>query len=255
MSILIILFVFIVITLRLKANMSFIIKKFESGNTLVFGKKRKGKDLLFQNVIKARKKEYFSNISYGYKYNPITLNELSVYPNTYNDLIHNTITKSLPHLLLEKKDIYISDGGNFLPSQYQDKLIKQYPSMPIFYSLQGHLYDNRTHVNYNGSFNRLWDKLREQADEYFFVLRTFALGPFLFTQVRYYELGSSAEARILPFSKRMVEGGSVRSQRLLYNATNGLIKNMWVGIRKRKVKYDTRYFRSVFFKTESNIEK
>lgn len=246
--ILFLLVIIIVLTIIFRKSINFIILRFSSGNALVYGKRRKGKDLLFQNVIARRHEDYFSNISYGYKYNNISLSELSVAPNTYDNMINDDIRTSVKNLKLEGKDIYISDGAIYLPSQYHDKLIKKYPSMPIFYAVQGHLYNNRTHVNYNGSFNRLWDKLREQAEEFFLVLYSINLGFGFITVVRYYELMASAESRILPFSRKMVlEGGDVRAQRKLYQATHGMIKTLYTFQWKHKIKYDTRIFEKKFF--------
>jgi len=220
----------------------FIVARFKIGNCIVFGKKRKGKDLLFQNVILKRRKEYFSTITYGYKWSKITLDEISLHPNTYDDLINNTVEKSDKKPKREKRDIYISDGGNYLPSQYRKILEKSYPSTPLYYSLSGHLYDSNVHVNYNGSFTRVWDKLREQADYYFRALVTVKMPFALYTKVRYYEEPQAAEDNVLPFKKSMVNGGEVRAAKRQYNATYGNIKDMWVRIPKRKIKYDTRAF-------------
>ena len=254
MVIIIIIAVLLILTLFLRHNLSWCVQRFKNGNTLVYGKKRQGKDLFFQNIIRARKEPYFSNFSYGGKWNKIELSELSVEPNTYDDLINGTITKVDKNHKLEGKDIYIQDGGNYLPSQYHDKLIKRYPSMPIFYSVQGHLYNNRTHVNYNGSYTRLWDKLREQADEFFFVLGSVNLIIGRLTRVRYYELEESAKQRLPKFSKHFIEGGNVKAQRLSYNALHGQIKEMWVYLPKRNIKYDHRAFQTIFFNQEQSEE-
>ena len=89
---------------------------FKNGNVIVSGKKGKGKDLLFQYIINRRRKFYYSNIDYGGKRKIIPLKDVSCSPNTYNSLINDNVEKT-PHKFKEKCDIYISDGGSFLPSQ------------------------------------------------------------------------------------------------------------------------------------------
>jgi len=239
--------ILILITLWLHSNATYIISKFRHANVLVWGKKRTGKDLTFQKVINYRKEEYFSfPFAYGGKHHAITLQELSIAPNYYKDFIEGTLQIIPYHKEREKRDVYISDGGNYLPSQYQGDLVKKYPSMPVYYSIVGHLYDSNMHVNYNGSFTRLWDKLREQADDYIKVLGTMKIGPFMFTKITYYAQQKSAEQSLLP----MKRGALNKDQKALYQqyiATNGEIKNKWFCQYITSIHYDTRYFRKVFF--------
>ena len=238
---------------KFSSNSSFVAKKFKQGNCIVWGKKRKGKDLLFQKVIVKRKKEkYQTNYpkEFGYRYKQIAqinMNDLSVYPNTYESLIANVIKKIPYYRELEKVDTYISDGGIYLPSQYNHILNKLYPSMPIFYSVIGHLRDSNIHVNYNGHITRLWDKLREQADDYFKVERTiWIFGLIAFTKVRYYEEYNTAEAGVLPMKKGFMN----KDQKALYEqfkAQYGEIKRFWIVSFSKQVHYDTRYFRRLFY--------
>lgn len=227
----------------------FIAQRFSMGNCIVFGKKRKGKDLLFQAIIKQRNKKYFSTIPYGYKYNKITLSEISLDPNTYNDLINGTVTQLPKNHEREKKDIYISDTGIHLPSQYNHLLNKKYPSMPLYFSLSGHCYDSNIHCNYNGAYTRLWDKLREQADEYFRALKNIKLPHVIYVKVRYYAEEQSANQNVLPFKGGMDK--QTRSLRKQHKATFGDIQDMWIRIPRRIIKYDTRHFEKVFFTPES----
>ena len=134
-----------VILLKMQMNIIFVATAFGRGNVLVYGKKRKGKDLLFQYVIYTRHKEYFANIDYGYKYNHIDLKDLSLEPNTYQNLIQGDIIKVKKNLKRERKDTYISDSAIHMPSQYQHLLVKEYPGLPLEYALEGHLYDANIH--------------------------------------------------------------------------------------------------------------
>jgi hypothetical protein len=248
---LIVIAIVLIVLIRLELNAQYIVKLFRHGNVIVWGKKRKGKDLLFQKVINMRKKEtymtnYPDDFNYGHKGKHVKLEELSVNPNIYDDMITEKVKKIQQFPEREKVDVYISDAGIYLPSQFHGVLNKTYPSMPIYYSVIGHLYDSNIHVNYNGSISRLWDKLREQADDYLKVLRSIKLPFIIFTQVRYYEEYNSAEAGLLPMKNSLLN----TQQRALYQqyvSENGLIKNMWIVQLKKNIHYDTRYFRRLFF--------
>lgn len=216
---------------------------FKIGNVIVCGHKGTGKDLVFQWIINKRKQFYYSNISYGGKHKIIKLLDVSVSPNTYDNLIKDDVVK-LPHEFKEGKDIYISDGGNFLPSQMDSVLHKRFPSMPIYYSLSRHLYANNVHVN-TQNIERVWKALREQADFYITVKRTYKLFGFLFiTKVYTYDKYESCKANILPLKKRMLNKLS-KANVDLYNAQNGDIRKAFIIQTKRKLYYDTRAFEKV----------
>ena len=103
--------------------------KFKECNVIVSGKKGTGKDLLFQLIISKRKREnYYANIDYGYKYHHIGLKDISVEPNTYLNFIDDDV-KKIKKLHDDKEDIYISDGGIYLPSQYDSILYKKFPAV------------------------------------------------------------------------------------------------------------------------------
>lgn len=230
---------------RLEKNAKFIARKFEEGNTITFGAKGKGKDLLLQKVIKVRKKKYFSNIDYGYGWNYINLAELKLGNNTYENFIEGIVEVVEKNEQLEGADIYISDAGIYLPSQYHYLLDKKYKSLPIFYALSRHLYNNNVHVN-TQALNRVWDKLREQADSYFKALKTIKVCGLLFTKVRYYETYQTASENRAPMRKRLLNKYS-KGLSDEYQAYNGLVYDMWIVQLKSKVKYDTRYFHEVVF--------
>lgn len=246
----IIVLVIIFIHLKLDGNAKKMALKFKKGNVIVFGTKGSGKDLIFQKVISKRKKEpYNANIPYGYNYTEITLNELSVAPNTFEDFIDNKITK-IPRIeQREKTDAYISDGGVYLPSQYDTKLSKLYPSLPIFYALSRQLYSMNIHIN-TQALNRVWVKLREQADFFYKAIDTYRIFGILFTKVRYYETYQSAEQNILPLKKQFMNK-NLNNLAEQYYATHGEIKDFWICQRISKIKYDTRHFKKVLFQDET----
>jgi len=226
-----------------KINMSNLKKIFKGGNVIVFGKKGKGKDLLFQNVIKHRKKPYYSNIDYGYKLEKIVnVGDINVNPNTYIDFIKGS-TKKVKLPLKQDLDVYISDCGVCLPSQYDTQLSKLFPSFPIYYALSRHLTNSNIHCN-TQALNRVWIKLREQAD-YFIKCRSIIKLPFFIIEnYTIYDRYQSALNDVRCSSSRLFNKYS-KAENDVYNAENGEVKNGFVIISKRSIRYDTRYFRRV----------
>jgi hypothetical protein len=232
---------------------AFYIKKcFESNNVIVFGKKGKGKDMLFHKMILMRGKKYGGNIDYGYDFIDTPINSISVSPNTYNEMLNGNVVK-IKKKFLEKVDYYISDGGIFLPSQYDTTLDKLYPSLPITYATSRHLGLFNIHINVQ-YLGRIWKKLREQADTYF-QARGVTLLPFgiLLCKVRYYEKYESAERGINPLSARMLNSFS-RAEVDKYDAENGLILDMYYFVNLKNVYYNTRHFATVFYDVEDYPE-
>ena len=224
----------------------YLLSGFKDGNVITFGRKRRGKDLVHQYVINQRKDFYYGNISYGGKHKVITLKEVSCEPNTYENFINNNIVKT-PHMFKEGKDIYISDIGNFLPSQMDSTLHKKFPSMPIFYSLCGQLYNNNIHCN-SQSVERGWKALREQADFYVWAHRTIKLFGYIFiTILTTYEKYSSAKEGLMPMKVRLFNKYS-KAEHDKFVATNGVIRNGYIIQFKHNLKYDTRAFEKILLK-------
>ena len=243
----------LVFMLILYLNNQFVVKKFEKNNTIVFGAKGNGKDLLFQLVIKKRNVPYMATQDYGYQYIKTSIKDLNLDPNTFETLIEGNITLSKKHYNWEGHDFYISDGGIYLPSQYDYLLSKLYPSFPIVYATSRHTYNLNIHVN-TQALSRVWIKVREQADSYFKMRGAVSIGKYLFLKVRYYSEYKSADAGIMP----MVNPGLASKNNMLYSTTpammkaqfesmNGIVKDMLCVIKKKHIKYDTRHFHKLFF--------
>ena len=228
-------------------NNKFLCEKHKDNNTIIFGAKGTGKDLLTQNVIYHRKKEkYFSNNYYGYKYNHISLVNLDVVPNTFENLIKNEITVIEKNKYMESVDVYLSDAGIYLPSHYDNLLSKLYPSFPIYYAISRHLYNQNIHMN-TQQLNRIWIKIREQADHYFKALKTVNLPFCLLTRVRYYSEYKSAESGLLPMRRIGLMNKYNRALIEQFESTHGIIREFWCLTWKKKIKYDTRHFHNLFF--------
>lgn len=224
-----------------------IVRKFEKNNVLVFGAKGKGKDLLFQAVINARKKPYYANQSYGGKFHPFECQSFDM-KNTYENFIRGEINVlNKEDYPLEGMDVYLSDAGIIMPSQYDGLLNKQFPSFPVAFALSRQLWANNFHCN-TQAFSRLWIKLREQADYFVKCVGVRSFGPVLAVKVITYDKLQSAEAGLLPYEKGMINVNKVDKALVnQYQASNGEIKTGWVLLRKRSVHYDTRAFHKTLF--------
>lgn len=239
--------ILIVVVLRLYFNNRFLVKKFNDNNVIVFGAKGTGKDLLFQNVIRLQKnKPYYSNINYGYKYNHILLKDLSVSPNTYENFILGNISLIPKNNEMEGKHVYLSDLGVILPSQMDTQLTKLFPSFPIYYALSRHLYNQNIHGN-SQALNRIWIKIREQADHYFHCRTSFKIGPFMFTRAIYYSEYKSAEQRILPMKIRGLNNNVNRALIEQHRAQFGEISSRYFVQPVKKIKYNTREYHKILF--------
>lgn len=222
----------------------FIVKQFERCNCIVDGKKGTGKDLLFDYVIAKRKKHYYSNVPYGGEHSPIICKDITIAPNTYDNFIDGE-TFYTDRRFTEGDDVYISDGGVFLPSYADSKLHKSYVSMPLAYPLSRHLWKGNIHVNIQ-NFDRLWKPLREQADFWIHVTHNVSFFGFLLVHAVTYDRKQSAEQYLSPVKNRLFNKYD-KAEKDIYKATNGEIKSGWIFIRKRNIDYDTRAFEKVIY--------
>lgn len=237
--------VYLFIKTTLKRNLIYVIGKFNQGNIIFFGAKGKGKDLAFQNVIRIKQKKapYVSNMDYGSNLKEIiSFKDLTVAPNTYENLIQGKYIK-IPPRFEWTTDAFMSDAGIYLPSHFDNKLSKDFPSLPILYALSRQLYKMNIHLN-TQALNRVWIKLREQADGYFKALKTISVPFVIFQKVRYFEHYESANRNVLPFKHKIMnkENNALADQ---FTATNGLIRDMWLVIPKSEIIYDTYWFRKL----------
>lgn len=240
-----------------------IIRIFRDGNVIVAGHKGHGKDLLFQYVISRREKDgeiHAANIKYteNTKIRPI-----SFYALQYNG-IKNFVSGHFERedkRFTEKEDYYISDVGNALPSQYSYKLDKEYPTFPIVYSLSRHLGQFNFHVN-TQNFERVWNKLREQADYYIWCewAKVF-FGKIAIQRVVIYNEYKSAVNHIQPykcyrFLGIMPPSKEDRAHANTHNAQYGTIRRYTFWHILPKQHYDTRaYHKLIYGKDAPVIEK
>lgn len=223
---------------------------FVSGSVMTSGRKRFGKDVLHQAVINWRKETYFANINYGGDYHHIEMKDLLLGDNDYKSFIDGKVQQCEKIDKLEGHDIYISDGGVYLPSQMDSYLHKIYPSFPITYALSGHMYNNGIHVN-TQRLDRVWKALREQADYFVRMRKRCLILPFiivLFTTE--YDKYESAVQELSPMKSTLFNKYS-KAEKELYKAQHGFIKDGLLIVSKRSLHYDTRAFHKVIFGEEA----
>lgn len=173
-----------------------IIKLFKKGNVCVTGLRGSGKDVLFGNVIARRKKPYISNLKYvdNELYQPLDFHKLDCGKNTYINFIDNDLNYyEFPYI--NGSDVYISDVGVYLPSQYCNHLNNRYPFLPIYQALSRQVSHNNVHINVQ-NLNRAWDKLREQSDIYIRCNWCIVFLGFVLQKVTIYEKYQSCVDRV-----------------------------------------------------------
>lgn len=225
---------------------SYITKLFLKDSVLVFGNKGKGKDLLFQMVIKRRKKPYYGNLRYGgAKWYPLEVKDLSCGSNSFKSMIEGDISKFNPKFE-EKRDVYISDCGVYFPAQYFQLLDKQYPSTPLYMALSRHLYVQNVHCNCQ-SVTRIWDKMREQFGYYIkCVQANVFFGKIVRQTVCVYDRYNDAVDDVRPFKPvRKKRSEEVTAQKAQSEQRYGLIKEYTIWYILPKDKYNTRHFKDL----------
>lgn len=222
---------------------NFVKRCFYEGNVVVTGLRGRGKDVLFSLVVNSSKCKYISNVDYtgDNRYVPFTVDDISVGGNTFvNFLTGKIIPYKYPHE--DGIDYFISDSGVYFPSQEFSRLNKWYPSLPIFQALSRHLGDCNFHANVQ-NLNRLWDKIREQADSYLLCISCrVRFHKFVSMKLIYYDRYQSCVDRVKPMRRRWGRLGKIEYDK--FTASYGVIKPLKIfGILRRS--FDSRRFKSI----------
>jgi hypothetical protein len=240
------------------------------GNVIVHGGRGKGKGLLFDyaldNIGPA-----IVNVPYG-KHEVIDPKTYfgSIAPNTALSFLQGKITKVNKHHDWEGKPYALDDGALFFPNYNDNEIKRLYPNITLMLPIQRHLYGTYTIINAQ-NIERLFKPLRElQDDGYIKALKTWGKGyiwnrlpvlrHYFVTFWRYHEQLDCAINNTLPFGKlgliNSATGPLMTSTpeaiKKQYEATNGVIKDGFIVRKKKHIKYDTRYFRTVFFTDDDN---
>jgi len=235
-------------------------------NSIVFGSRGSGKGLIFQYAINSELRA-ISNIPYGEHVSVIAPQDYfeSIKPNTFQNVLSGHVVKVNKVPEWEKIPYYLDDTAVMFPNIEDTFLKKNYKSMPLFITVQRHLYDTYTMIN-GQSIDRIVKYLRElQMDGLIKALKTLGKGyvwrhcPILrkifIVKYRFYENLQAAEMGKVPFGKLgivqpatdtifMSTASALKAQ---YEGENGKIFDGILFIGKKSIKYDTRYYQTVFF--------
>lgn len=233
-------------------GINYFVRKFEKYPCCVVGMKGRGKDLIFGNVAIRRKEPYISNLDYTERRNYIPLNfdALDLSCAKWTDFIEGKLPYyEFPYPI--ESDVYISDVGVYLPSQYCNEINKRYPHIATYMALSRQVSHNRVHIN-TQNLNRCYDKIREQSDVYFWCERCIYIPKLNIVIQRVYEYDkpSSCVDRVKPARIRVpLFNKEAQMQANIYldkfRNTYGTIKSHLV-IYRNKSKHDTYYFEKAF---------
>lgn len=255
--------VFVVVVVVRSLKFRQVLKIFADKSTIVYGARGSGKDLLMSNVTAYRNLPYCSNMNYGeksknvplwYPFDPIYI---KLGGNKYSNFVRNQlIPYSYP--LPDKVDYYISDAGVYFPSHEDSKLDKDFPEIPMFQALVRHLGDCNFHCNIQ-ALDRLWKKIREQAECYILCISCKVSKRGKVTQkLRIYDRYQSALDKVEPLKVSMPLLGKgvktdIKLSRARFKAQYGNIIDITVRY-KNKASYDSRRFKKVLERGSIGIE-
>lgn len=241
-----------------------IVKMFDEGNVCVCGERGAGKDMLFANVIARRKLDYISNCEYArskglpLKWYYLDWSKIDCGGNTYKDFMSGSVKPySYPYPL--GVDVYITDVGVYMPSQFCSELNRDYKNVPTFMALSRQLGECNVHINVQ-NLNRAWDKLREQSRRYITCLkcRVIPIGKkqLVIQKVRIYERSEACVNNVpmlkLPLQMRLgADRKLVYLYKLNYAVQHGDIKERTL-IYWNKSSYNTHVFREMMSKGVNN---
>lgn len=237
----------------------FLIKLFENGNVMVTGVKGSGKDVMFGNVIARIKRPYISNCDFTNddRFIPLDFNKLDVSENNYRNFIYGNVKKYV-YPYDDGIHIYISDAGNYLPAQYNGQLDKEFPHLPVLFSLIRQLGDAQIHTN-TQAYSRVWLKLREQASDHFIRCDKCKVlfGKLVIATYYYYDKASSCEERVkpcrihVPFLANKEQIMQVKLYKDKFYNQYGTVKKKFY-ICWNRSKHDSRFFKEVLANGKEN---
>lgn len=241
----------------------FIRLTFKKGNTITTGLRGTGKDMLTANVIARRKKPYISNVDYNAKrsaFIPLKLKAWDV-KNNYDNFIKDEIVP-YDYPYPEECDFYVSDAQLYFPSQEFSAIERKFPNIANFQSLSRHLASANVHCN-TQNLDRLWNKIKEQADIYIRCEKCLVIPRLLFRRkpkwviqvVTVYDKAESCQNRVKPFKPLPIPLGNKGGSRAIIRAKNVELKRdfderngsvkRYLLIYKNKSNYDTRLFKTI----------
>lgn len=247
-------------------NFSKVVAIMKKHSVVTFGERGSGKDVLFSNVVVARKKPYCSNLNYcefsnkerkpfHYPFEPIYI---KLGGNKFKNFADNNIIPySYP--LPDGVDYYISDAGVYFPSTEDSDLNKDYPEVPMFQALLRQIGDAEFHCNLQ-NIERLWKKIREQSTRYILCLDCeVSKRGWVKQKIRIYDRYESAVNKVEPLDLPMPMLGKqvkidVKTAKANYRAKYGRIYELKL-FYKNKSSFDSRRFKRMLEQGTQKVEK
>lgn len=231
-----------------------LLKDVSQDSLIIFGKKGKGKTLLCSEIDRRSKTGCLSNTDFRHKKSSvIKIADISVKPNTWEDVLEGNIEKIEKNDEWEGKPVIIDDAGVYLPNFADSMLKRKYPSMPIAFAVWRHLYNAPIHIN-SQDVQRVWKLLREQQAGCIQCRKTVHIGPFGFIHCTYYDKIASADAGLLPMKKTILNKFNAAEVNQ-YEANNGTIKDFLIFAPTWRNRYNSRWFHKAFFGIEPPKKK
>ena len=237
---------------RFWANAKYL-KVISQDSLIVFGKKGKGKTLLFSYMARQASKKggYASTFDLCQPNQTlISMDEVNVSPNTWENVLNGNVQK-VAKKDLEGKPIFLDDAGIYLPNFADNLLKRKYASMPIAFAVWRHLYNAPIHIN-SQDVQRCWKVIREQADGFLKARRVIRLGPIFILNCTYFTNIESAMADLCPIRKRLL--GRKESAEV-FTAEHGEIKDFALIGLCHHHRYNSRYLADVFFEVDKSTER
>lgn len=228
------------------------LKRVQQDSLIVFGKKGKGKTLLFSEMTRNEKKGYLSNTDFKRKKGElIEYKDITLSPNSWEKVLQGdySVVDQKPW---EGKAVYLDDAGIFLPNFADSELKKRYPSLPLAYAVWRHLYNAPIHIN-SQAVDRVYKLLREQADGFIRVRGCVRFLGLAFVRCTYYDRIESARQELSPMGSRIFNKYS-KAEVDKFRAEHGIVKDFLIFAPKWRNKYDSRYFRTKFFEYPNTSE-
>lgn len=222
------------------------LKRVSRDSLIVFGKKGKGKTLLFSEMTRNAKKGYLSTTDFFHKGETrCEVKDVNCDPNTWENVLNGSIKQIEKREEYEGKPVFLDDAGIFLPNFADPDLKKRYPSLPIAYALWRHFYNAPIHINAQ-CVDRVYKMLREQADGFIQVRGCMRLFGFAFIRCTFYDRINSAKQELAPM-KNLLFNKFGKAEIATFKAMNGTIKDFLIFAPSWRNKYDSRYYHVPFF--------
>lgn len=231
-----------------------LLKQVSKDSLIIFGKKGKGKTLLFSEMTRdCRRTGYLSTTDFKHKGQELVeVRDISLEPNTWEKVLNGQFTK-VERKPWERKPVFIDDAGIYLPNFADGDLKKRYPSLPLAYAVWRHLYDAPIHVN-SQAVDRVYKLLREQADGFIQVRGCVRFLGFAVIRCTYYDRIASAREELAPMPSRLFNKFS-KAEVDNFRALHGDIRDFYIFAPTWRNKYDDRYFRRRFFGEPTALDR